>query len=36
MTPNKRHGVDASGAFCLYARHHWPGTTHARRWATNT
>ncbi len=30
---NKRHGVDAGGAFCLYSGHHWSGTTHAGRWA---
>jgi hypothetical protein len=29
--PNKRHGVDAGGAFCLYTGHRWPGTTHAER-----
>jgi hypothetical protein len=31
MTPNKRHGVDAGGAFSLHADGHWPGTTHAGR-----
>jgi hypothetical protein len=32
MTTNKRHGVDAGGAFCFYAGHHWPGTTQHKRW----
>ena len=31
MTPNKRHGVDAGGAFLLYSGYHWPGTIHAVR-----
>jgi hypothetical protein len=28
---NKRPGVDAGTAFCLFVRCHWPGTTQAER-----